>query len=214
MTTPALPTTPGYHDITHEFAGLPTQLSLHLPAGPVRGLILVLHYGGAPRGHYGRGLLEQLFVPAWRDTDCAFAAPVTLDSDWRGPHNARMVPALVENLRQHWGLDRASCRLTGYSLGAMGCWHFLNTAPDLFGAVVPIAGPIPEVLADFTTPVRVLHSDADELFPAAQVETRARELAARGNPLHWQVLSGVTHYQVGAYRDAVAGLAPALFPSP
>lgn len=125
-----------------------------------------------------------------------------------------MVPALVENLRQHWGLDRASCRLTGYSLGAMGCWHFLNTAPDLFGAIVPIAGPIPEVLADFTTPVRVLHSDADELFPAAQVETRARELAARGNPLHWQVLSGVTHYQVGAYRDAVAGLAPALFPSP
>ena len=204
-----LPTNPGYHDLVMTLEDTRVKVTLHLPdlrESGGRGLVIALHYGGEPHGHYGRGLLEQLVVPAWRTAGVVFAAPVTLGGDWKTPANTRMVVSLADRLVAELGLDPARRWLTGYSLGAMGCWHFLTARPSVFRAILPIAGPVPSEVPDFQTPVHVLHSEADQLFAASEVIAGLETLSARGNPVAWQVLPGVTHYQLGGYREALSGL--------
>ena len=206
-----LPTDAGYHDVVVSLDDTEVKVTLHLPdnrpTGQIgRGLVMALHYGGQPHGHYGRGLLEQLVVPAWRAAGMVLAAPVTLGGDWKTPQNSQMVLSLADRLAMALDLDPAMRWLTGYSLGAMGCWHFLTHSPSAFRAILPVAGPVPSELRDFQTPVYVLHSDADQLFPASEVVAGLKTLEARGNPVAWQVLPGVTHYQLGGYREALSEL--------
>jgi predicted peptidase len=206
-----LPTGAGYHDIVVSLDDTPVKVTLYLPENLqprniARGLVMALHYGGEPHGHYGRGLLEQLVVPAWGSAGVVFAAPVTLGGDWKTGANTRMVVTLADRLSADLGLPAAARWLTGYSLGAMGCWHFLTTRPGVFRRILPVAGPVPAEVPDFQTPVHVLHSDADQLFPASDVVTGLETLKAQGNPVTWQVLSGVTHFQLGGYREALSGL--------
>ena len=204
-----LPTGAGYHDIEVDLEQVRVKVTLHLPgnAAPLgRGLVMALHYGGEPSGHYGRGLLEQLVVPAWESAGLVLVAPVTLGGDWKTPANTHMVVELADRIAAALGLDPTARWLTGYSLGAMGCWHFLTAQPNAFRRILPIAGPVPLEVPDFETPVHVLHSDADQLFPASQVVASVEALATRGNPVTLQVLPGITHYQLGGYREALAAL--------
>ncbi len=201
------PATPGYHDLTLEVDGTPVAVTLHLPAilhgAP---LVMVLHYGGAPVGHYGRGLLEQLIVPAWQTLNAIFVAPTSQGGDWQTPSNARAVRCLLAQVAAHYATDPQARYLVGYSLGAIGCWHLLAQAEMTFTAVVPIAGQIPDALMAFSTPTYVLHSHADRLFPSANLQPRLEALRASGCPLEFTVLPDIDHFNISGYRPALREL--------
>lgn len=211
--TVSLPTLPGYHDLGLSLAGHEVKVTVHVPATSLasRPALLALHYGGPPTGHYGRGLLEQLVIPATRDLGMLVAAPVVLDGDWRGAASTDVVLALADALR---ALGDGRCLLVGYSLGALGCWHLLAEAATRFAGVIPIAGAAPTQPADFPTPVWVLHSEADELFPAEPLRATLEALQSRGNPLRWQFLPGLSHYAVGQWREALGAAVRALLEPP
>ena len=207
MTTPPLPITPGYHDLWLDVDGTPVAVTLHLPVA-LRGapLVMALHYGGAPVGHYGRGLLEQLVVPAWQRLKAIFVAPTSQGGDWQTPYNARSVRSVLAQVEAHYATAPQARYLVGYSLGAIGCWHLLAQAAVAFAAVVPIAGQIPDSLVAFTTPTYVLHSHADRLFPSANLQPRLAALRASGCPLEFKVLADIDHFNLGGYRPALREL--------
>ncbi len=201
---PSFPTTSGYHDITVPLPAGDTRVTLYLPElTDEASLVIALHYGGQPVGHYGRGLLEQLIVPAWDGLNAVFVAPVAVGGDWRTPRNYSAVTELAAVMEAHY----ATCRriLVGYSMGAIGCWHFLTNAFNAH-AVVPIAGQVPDTLDVFTTPTYALHSHADQLFPSDAVEAKLQQLRAADRPVEYQILSGVTHFDIGGYTQALRGI--------
>ncbi len=202
-----LPATPGYHDLTLEVDGTPVAVTLHLPA-ILRGapIVLVLHYGGTPVGHYGRGLLEQLIVPAWQTLQAILVAPTSQGGDWQTPVNAGAVRSVLAQVEAHYASATQPRYLVGYSLGAIGCWHLLAQAELVFAAVVPIAGQIPDSLTTFTTPTYVLHSHADRLFPSANLQPRLEALRANGCPLEFKVLADIDHFNIAGYRPALREL--------
>ncbi|MGD9603552.1 MAG: hypothetical protein AB7O21_00920 [Gammaproteobacteria bacterium] len=215
MTAHNLPATAGNHDLRARLAldGEPSEVpvSLHVPDTPQGApLVIVLHYGGPPVGYYGRGLLEQLVLPAWRDLGAVYAAPVLRGDAWQSLDNKAAVRALVAACHAHYGTDSRSCYLVGYSLGAIGAWHWLAERTHPFSAVVPVAGRVPDDLARFDTPTYALHSTADRLFPSDAVIARCEALRAAGSPLHWRVLDGIDHFNVGGYRHALAALVDSL----
>lgn len=207
MTSSSLPDTAGWHDLELTIDAEVLRCTLMLPARRDDALlVLALHYGGPPHGFYGRGLLEQLVVPAGGARPILFAAPVCRDGDWRSPRDSRAVLTLCEQLVQTYRIAPGRRVLVGYSLGAIGCWHFLAAAPRAFDAVVPVAGDCP---ADTRAPaVRTfaLHAAQDSVFPCADVLPVFERLRAACPHFDFQVLPGQDHYAVGAFRDALSAV--------
>ena len=50
----------------------------------------------------------------------------------------------------------------------------------------------------------MIHSRNDEVVPFGQAEERARALEKLGRPVRFDALSGVSHYEMGSYVDALA----------
>lgn len=212
-TSPELPRTPGYHDLklALTLAGEVVELpvTLHLPATSEHApLVTVLHYGGPPTGYYGRGLLEQLVVPAWQALNAVFIAPVSRGGEWQTTANMTAVRRLLTVVEAHYATAPHARYLVGYSLGAIGCWHWLMEADAPFAAVVPIAGQIPDALTSFTIPTYALHSRADRLFPSGPIETKLDALRAAHCPLACRILDDIDHFNVGAYRPALQAVLP------
>lgn len=201
---------PGFHDLTWPTPnGELLRLTLHLPGQTANApCVLALHYGGPPVGFYGRGLLETLVVPAWEELDAVCVAPVSLGGDWLAPANVAAVLALVVELEATFQTAPTRKIVTGYSLGAAGCWHLAEHRDTRFALVVPMAGAPPNRNANFTAPVHVLHSRADQLFPFAEVEAAVTHLVARGLPVSFHALDGAYHFNVGAFVPALRELAP------
>jgi len=211
----ALPSTAGYHDLRLSLDKIAPNteiaVTLHLPMQPRHApLVMVLHYGGPPTEYYGRGLLEQLVVPAWQALDAVFVAPVIQGAAWQSAFNRDRVRALLARLESHYETSPHARYLVGYSLGAIGCWHWLMETAVPFTAVVPIAGPVPDELDVFTTPVYALHSDADRLFASAPIQRRMEALRAANCPLDYRIIQGIDHFNVAGYRAELNALAERL----
>ena len=203
-----LPTAAGLHDVTLALDGLAVKATLQIPPAPRNApLVLVLHYGGTPQGFYGRALVENLFAPAWHTLGAVIVAPVSQGGDWTTPSNLDAVLRLLAAIEANYGCERQRRVVAGYSLGAIGSWHLIAQVPDYFSAAVPIAGRAPSALPATQTPCYVLHSHADELFPASEVQLRLTEMAENGREVHSQFLSGVGHFDFGAYREALESIA-------
>lgn len=181
---------------------LPEQL---LPDTP---LVLVLHYGGEPHGFYGRPLIEMLALPAWRSLDAVFVAPVASGGDWTTPRNRGFALDLLAAVERRYGTSPSRRLLLGYSMGAIGTWHLLDTAPECFAAAVPMAGPAPVLAQPLSTPVHAVNSSADQLFPVAATVGALEVLLGQGAPVAWTLIEGVDHFAVPRFGDALAQLAP------
>lgn len=202
------PHSPGIHDL--EFVcgdAARARGSLALPTGGTAGapLVLCLHYGGTPIGHYGRPLLEQLVASAWQRLGAVMLAPVNPHGDWTHPQATKLTLDLVAQVAARYGCGPRL--VTGYSLGAIGTWHLVHTCPDEFVAAVPMAGPPPAAAAG-NTPVRALVSDADRLFPAAATFAAVESLAKTGRDAACIVIEGVDHHAFGGFADALSALVP------
>ena len=67
-----------------------------------------------------------------------------------------------------------------------------------------MAGRTEEPLAGLAKiPTYVIHSRNDEVVPFAQAEQRAAALEKMGRRVRFDTLSGVGHYEMGAYLPAL-----------
>lgn len=206
------PLSAGIHDIEFRHAqGRSARYTLSVPAtapedGP-RPLVMILHYAGTPTRYYGRPLLEYLFEPALRALAPICIAPEAINGQWHTEDNEALVMALLDAASAAYGVTPARTVIGGYSMGAIGTWHFVEHYPQRFSAALPIAG-FPNRDFDCTLPVHAFHSASDELFPLAALEARVAALAAAGRPITLTTAEVQGHYDVNGYRSALSA-APA-----
>jgi predicted peptidase len=206
------PAAPGLHDVETRMAdGRTVRYSLSVPASAPdaqrRPLVLVLHYAGTPTRFYGRPLLEFLFGPALAPLGAVFIAPESLRGQWHTEENEAFVMHLLDGAASAYDIDPTRVVVGGYSMGAIGTWHFIAHYPERFSAALPVAG-YPHGVFDCPRPVHAFHSASDELFPLALLQERVTALAAQGQPITLTTAEVNGHYDVNAYRTAL-GEAPA-----
>ena len=159
---------------------------LHIPS--VSGdtklpLILFLH-GSGERGN------DSQFVKKWglpRELETRPDFPFLVISP-QCPANKRWsdldaeVLALLKEITNKYPADRSRCYLTGFSMGGEGTWHFAVEHPELWAAVAPVAGHIPQQAGFLkrlcvlkSTPVWIFHGALDEAVPlsGSQIPTEA-----------------------------------------
>jgi len=194
--------------------GLRLRCTLALPE-PRHGhapLVLALHYGWEgtePPAFYGGGLLARLVGPALAPLGALIAAPDCPGRDWAAPESEAALLALQDHLQAAYGLDVQRTLLTGYSLGGMGVWHLASRHPARFAAAVVMAGwPLPGAVERVQLPLYLLHSRDDEVVPIGPTAEAAAALRARGRPVEFVALEGITHYEVdrfgGPLQEAAA----------
>ncbi|MBK8957353.1 MAG: hypothetical protein IPM80_02720 [Proteobacteria bacterium] len=201
------PASAGIHDIEFKQAqGHVARYTLSVPAAaPADGrrpLVMILHYAGTPTRYYGRPLLEYLFEPALRELAPVCIAPEAINGQWHTEDNEALVMALLEGASHAYGVTPARSVIGGYSMGAIGTWHFIEHYPARFSAALPVAG-YPNRDFDCTVPVHAFHSASDELFPLAPLEARVASLAADGRPITLTTATVNGHYDVNGYRGAL-----------
>ncbi|MCC6707496.1 MAG: hypothetical protein IT492_08035 [Gammaproteobacteria bacterium] len=206
------PDSAGIHDIeVQQDGGRAVRYTVSVPVGAApdgrRALVLILHYAGSPTRYYGRPLLEYLFEPALRELAPVCIAPEAINGQWHTEENEAFVMALLGGATAAYGIDPARTVIGGYSMGAIGTWHFIEHYPARFSAALPVAG-YPNSEFDCTLPVHAFHSANDELFPLAALEARVASLAAAGRPITLTTATVNGHFDVNGYRPAL-GAAPA-----
>lgn len=201
------PHNPGIHDIEFRDAqGRALRYTLSVPAAaPADGrpvLVVILHYAGTPTRYYGRPLLEYLFEPALRPLAPICIAPEAINGQWHTEENEALVMTLLEGAATAYGVDAARTVIGGYSMGAIGTWHFIEHYPARFSAALPVAG-YPNRDFDCTLPVHAFHSASDELFALAPLAAKVATLAAAGRPITLTTAEVNGHYDVNGYRSAL-----------
>jgi predicted peptidase len=168
-----------------------------------RALVLVLHYAGTPTRFYGRPLLEHLVWPALAPLAPVLVAPESAGGAWHSEANEAFVMQLLMQASAAYAIDSARRVVCGYSMGAIGTWHFLMHYPEHFSAALPIAGFPNQELA-CPRPVHAFHSARDELFALAKLAAIVTSLAAAGADITLTTADVNGHYDVNGYAAALA----------
>lgn len=91
---------------------------------------------------------------------------------------------LIEDMVENLPIDTSRIYITGYSMGAYGCWHLMGQEPDLFAAAIPVAGGGDPGDARKMKQVAIwaFHGDQDPTVPASQSRDMVEAVKrARGN---------------------------------
>jgi predicted peptidase len=169
-----------------------------------RPLVVALHPGGTGP-YYGDGFMRSIFMPGLRDLGPIMIAPDAPGRTWAEPRAEQAVMSLVAAIADEFAVDTRRMMVTGFSMGGAGTWYLSARHADRFTAAIVIAGRSEEPLTNLAKiPTYVIHSRNDEVVPFGQAEGRVRELEKLGRPVVFDSVSGVSHYEMGSYVDALA----------
>ncbi|HKT58518.1 MAG TPA: PHB depolymerase family esterase [Gemmatimonadales bacterium] len=212
----------GFLDRTVVQGALTYRYQVYVPADYVATrawpVILFLH-GAGERG--ADGLLQTTvgLAPAVRRDPTRFPAIIVFpqlpaDSQWVGaPAEAAML-ALRRSMEE-FRVDPARVYLTGLSMGGHGTWYLAYRHADLFAAVAPICGWVPELPGHFGTvpvvpvdsgsplpslarrlrrlPIWIFHGEMDQVIPVTASREAAAALKAAGSNVRYTEFLGVDH---------------------
>ena len=166
-------------------------------------LILALHYGGSPTLGKGATYLKILAEPAFSDLGALILAPDCPGQDWTDPRSEAAVLALLDHAIRTWPVDSERTAVTGFSMGAMGAWHFAQEHPERFRAAISVAGA-PEQEKPVTIPVYAILSDHDEIINGGPARRAVKAMRREGVEAKLVLLAdGPTHYR---FADFVLSL--------
>jgi predicted peptidase len=149
--------------------------------------------------------MRSIFLPGLRELAPIMIAPDVPGRSWTEPRAEQAVMALVGAMIEEFAIDTRRILVVGFSMGGAGTWHLSARHPDRFTAAIVMAGRTDEPISTLSTiPTYVIHSRNDEVVPFGQAEERARALEKLGRSVSFDALSGVSHYEMGSYVDALA----------
>ncbi len=147
---------------------------LHLPVGYTdfdepRPLIVFLHGSG----EINKGLTVLEKCDLWHWTKGQFDAeefpffvvsPMSPRYGWNPPDVARFIENIVQDTSRRYRIDPNRVYLSGFSMGAFGTFDTACERPELFAAIVPLAGAgEPENASSLKhVPTWALHGEKDE----------------------------------------------------
>ena len=206
---------PGLHELKLARAGEPAinyAISIpanYSPAKPVP-LILALHFGvgGGDAAGAGSDVVKILVGPALEGLGAIIVAPDSVRGSWSTPENEKAVNALLDMVLARYTIDRKKIAVTGYSMGGAGSWHFAEKFPERFSAAIPVSGTPPESASGWRLPVFAIHSRDDQIAPFDPTEARIAELQKTGVNAKLIPLTGITHYEMDRFQDALRQAVP------
>jgi predicted peptidase len=115
-----------------------------------------------------------------------------------------IVVDLVDEMVKEYNVDARRVYVTGFSLGGRGTWSVAVDHPDVFAAIVPVAGSYghPERIVRIKgVPVWAFHGDRDTTVSFGQTRDMIRDLKAGGGNVRFTIYEGAGHGIKGrAYR--------------
>ena len=200
-----LPTTPGTHTLKADVPEVgEVRYAVSIPsnyeAGRPRPLVLALHPGGERIPYYGSVFARQVVAAGLRDLQPIILAPDCPTRSWTDPQADRAVMTLMQNALEAYSIDRTKILVVGFSLGGRGTWFMSSHHSDLFTAAIPMAASTGDEPVER---LATIHSRDDEVVPFGPAERNARALETLGRSVRFEALSGVGHYQMGGYIDAL-----------
>jgi predicted peptidase len=190
-------------------AGGTITYGIAVPAGynsrEPRPLVLALHPGGEMVAYKGSAFMRQIVLPALGDLRAIVVAPDSPVRSWTEPVADRAVMALLEKVLGEYAIDKRRILVTGFSMGGRGTWFMASHHADLFTGAIPIAASVTgEPIEGLgTMPTYIIHSRNDQVVPFEPAARNARELERLGRAVRFEELSGVGHYEMGGYVDAL-----------
>lgn len=170
-------------------------------------LIVVLHYGGEVTPFFGRGVLEELFLPALGGLDAVMVSPDSIAGSWTNEVNEEAVMQVVESILASYNIDRQKTLLTGYSMGGIGTWYLAQRDQETFATAIPVSGrPIGD--PQCTIPFYVIHSRDDQVFSPQPTMEHVEQLREKDCEVQLVVVQGLTHYEVPRFAEAVREAIP------
>jgi len=168
-------------------------------------LIIALHYGGQVTPYYGLSYMKLLVEPSFRRFGAIIVAPDCPFQTWRTERSETAVIDLIEYLKGSYPIDDRCIALTGFSLGGMGTWHLIARHSDIFSAAIVMSGRSdPKDLEMITTtPIYIIHSDADEVLPLANARESFTALKQKGVPVYLKIVRGIGHYRTADFIPAL-----------
>jgi len=200
-------------------AGAVLPYRLFVPGGydPERKypLILVLH-GASSRGHdnqlqmsdsdgpryWASGSVQNLqqafvvapqadpqYAPTWVR---AWRPPPAQDP--KRPEPLELSVELLDELSKEFSIDQSRLYVVGYSMGGFGAWLVTSRHPDLFAAVVPIAGGgDPSYIVGSSAKIWAFHGTTDKVVPIARSRQMVDALKTAGKDVKYTEYPGVNH---------------------
>jgi predicted peptidase len=179
---------------------LPQNCSTERPC-PV---VLALHPAGSAL-YYGARFLYSVVQPGLQDLNGIMIAPDCPSRSWNDPASESAVMELLQHALETYPVDRRRILITGFSMGGRGTWYFAARHPDLFTAAIPMASSADGQPLDRLAlmPTYIIHSRDDQVVPFAPMDRTASELARAGRVVKFEALSGLGHYEMNLYVDAL-----------
>lgn len=189
---------PGVHPMTFESTadGSREPYNLFIPTkiegGQPLPLAVVLHGKGATWQSWFAGTT----VTQWaEEAGYAVAAPHGRGDWFYLGAGGQDVLDIIGHVKQRLPIDESRIYLIGHSMGGWGTWHFGASHPDLFAAIVPMAGWAPmELLGNLrNTPPFVIHGDRDDIVLPDRSREAIAELARLGISYRYFETRGYGH---------------------
>jgi hypothetical protein len=115
-----------------------------------------------------------------------------------------IVVDLIDEMVKLYNVDARRVYVTGFSLGGRGTWSVAVDHPELFAAIVPVAGSYghPErILRIKDVPVWAFHGDRDSTVTFGPVRDMVQNLKDNGGNVRFTIYEGAGHGIKGrAYR--------------
>lgn len=226
----------GFLDRTVEVADQSYRYQVYVPANYAREaawpVILFLH-GAGERGSDGLlqtavGLGDAIRRDPARYPAIVVFPQVPTDSQWVGTPGDMAIAALHQTMDEY-AVDRDRVYLTGLSMGGHGTWYLAYRHTELFAAVAPICGwipdfpqfrgsmpvvppdsgaPIPAVARKLrTTPIWIFHGEMDNVVAVGGSREPAAALEAVSTVARYTEYLGLGHnswdatYASAAFTD-------------
>ena len=197
----------GIHDIEVEIhGGIKGRFTLSVPANHAlnspRPMICVLHYAGQPTRFYGRPLLEQLYLPSLCHVEPIIIAPESLGGQWHSPENESFVMSIINTVLVSFPIDEKKITVSGYSMGGIGVFHYIDAYPNVFSSGVSIAG-CPSGRLEPRSPILLLASMSDDIFDYDTIHKECEIAKDNGYPISLTTVSASNHYDVQSFSAAM-----------
>ena len=172
-------------------------------------LILALHWAGPVMPYTGEMLLLGLAVPGLYKLGAIIVAPDRTQEDWANPQAEEELLELLDFIQQNYRIDESKVAVLGYSLGGIGAWYLAARHPECFSAGIALSAILPKEAMGipWETPMYVVHSFQDKVFPVREVEKVIDSMLDEGAPIEFKVIDKAGHYETEKFipilREAV-----------
>lgn len=198
-------------DVVLEIPDPPYEYSFRVIAPPIidevngNPLVLSLHggVGGAGRDAHKS---TQCIEPALERINAFVLSPNADNIYWYDLYNQEKIIRTLSMAIENWPINTSKLVITGYSDGGNGTWFFAEAFPNAFSAGIALASSYNTLSANgdgrkISTPLYVIHSSADELFPLDSTQNWVNLSIEAGSDIKFVIADGLSHYRPCDYTD-------------